>query len=350
MEGKGAYNRHAYVPASGAALALPLLESAARSVSLDNGNYPIIIADYGSSQGKNSLAPMQTAIGALRSRLGPEPPILVFHVDQPANDFNSLFEVLHSDPNRYDVDQPNVFPCAIGRSFYQSVLPSGTVLLGWCSYAAVWISRIPRTVPGHFVALRSTAEMRAQFQRQGAEDWESFLSLRAAELRAGGRLVVVLPGLDDRGVAGFEDLFDHANAVLADMVDDGSILPEERARMVLGACPRRKCDLLAPFAHDGQFRNLVAEHCQTCSLPDAAWADFERDKNCEALAARHARFFRSVFAPSLASALTGGHEAQVCQAFGDRLESGLQRCLSGKPAAMQSFVQIIVLAKKAKPE
>jgi hypothetical protein len=346
MEGDGAYNRHAYVPASGAALALPLLESAARSVPLDAGDYPIVIADYGSSQGKNSLAPMRTAIGALRSRLGTERPILVCHVDQPANDFNSLFEVLDSDPDRYDVGQPNIFSCAIGRSFYGNVLPPGSVSLGWSSYAVVWLSRIPRLVPGHFIALRSTAEVRTEFQRQGAEDWKSFLSLRASELRPGGRLVVVLPGLDDGGVSGFEDLFDHANAVLAEMVDDGTILPEERARMVLGACPRRKCDLLAPFAHDRQFGELVVEHCETYVLPDAAWIEYERDGNKEALASKHALFFRSVFTPSLASALARGREARTHLAFGDRLESGLKQRLSSEAAALHSFAQVIVLARR----
>ena len=37
MEGKGAYNRHAKIPAGGAALALPLLEKAVRKIALDRG-------------------------------------------------------------------------------------------------------------------------------------------------------------------------------------------------------------------------------------------------------------------------------------------------------------------------
>jgi hypothetical protein len=50
---------------------------------------------------------------------------LVVHVDQAANDFNTLFGVLHSDPERYSLDDPDVFPSAIGRSFYNSVFPKG---------------------------------------------------------------------------------------------------------------------------------------------------------------------------------------------------------------------------------
>src|SRR5215472_2459469 len=92
MEGKGAYNRHARVQASGVSLAVPFLESAARQIAPGSGGQPIVIADYGSSQGKNSLMPLRAAIGTIRSLLDSNQPILVFHIDQPANDFNALFE------------------------------------------------------------------------------------------------------------------------------------------------------------------------------------------------------------------------------------------------------------------
>ena len=75
MEGRGAYNRHAELPASGGAFALPHFERAVRALPLDTGDQPIVIADYGSSQGKNSLAPMRTAIEALRTRRGADRPI-----------------------------------------------------------------------------------------------------------------------------------------------------------------------------------------------------------------------------------------------------------------------------------
>jgi hypothetical protein len=132
MEGKGSYNKYAKLPAGGAVLALPLLEKAAANVVLDCSTRPIVLADYGSSQGKNSLAPMDVAIRNLRSRIGENRPIMVFHVDQSTNDFNSLFEVLATDPDRYTQTDPQVFPCAVGRSFYERVLPSESVHLGWC--------------------------------------------------------------------------------------------------------------------------------------------------------------------------------------------------------------------------
>jgi hypothetical protein len=131
-----------------------------------------VIADYGSSQGKNSLAPLRLAIKTLRARLGPDRPILTYHIDQPSNDFNSLFEVLDADADRYVLDEPNVFPSAIGRSFYSQVRPSDYVHLGWSSYAAVWLSRVPGPIPGHFIAFAAKGAPLAEFAVQAARDWE----------------------------------------------------------------------------------------------------------------------------------------------------------------------------------
>ena len=343
MEGGGSYNRHARIPAGGANLALPYLEDAARSLAVRPGTDPLVIADYGSSQGKNSLAPMRTAIQCLRSRVGNERAVMVVHVDQHANDFNTLFDVLHNDPDRYSADDPNVFPFAIGRSFYENVFPGEQVDLGWCSYAAVWLRRIPALIPGHFMSVACTGDVRAAFDLQAADDWRLFLSLRARELRAGGRLVVVLPGLSDEGVTGFEPLFNSANEILGEMVDERVFGADERKRMVLGAYPRRRAQLLEPFAREGQFRTLNVERCELFELPDTAWTDYQLDGNVESLGSRHAAFFRAIFVPSLAASIS---DAGRRLAFADRLEQKLKRRLCERPAPCHSLVQVIVLAKQ----
>lgn len=209
----------------------------------------------------------------------------------------------------------------------------------------MWISRIPAQLPGHIYVPRSTGAARMAFDRQGAQDWEAFLSLRAGELRSGGRLLVVVPGANEAGVSGFEDIMDQANAVLTAMVDDGSITAAEQARMVLGVWPRRRSDLLAPFARDGRYQNLTVEHCETTALGDPAWADFQRDGNKDVLANKQAAFYRSVFAPSLAAALGAADDPEACRAFADRLEHRLQQRRMQAPAAINSLVATIVLAK-----
>ena len=346
MEGNGFYNKYAAIPAAGAALALPLLEQAARLIHLDSCDRPIVIADYGSSEGKNSLAPMRAAIAVLRARAGPERPIIVYHTDLPANDFNTLFEVLEGEPGSYVRGERNVFPSVIGRSFYQSVLPPSYVDLAWSSYAAVWLSRVPRQIPDHFFIPCSTASVRAEFERQAALDWEAFLSLRATELRPGGRLVVALPSLADDGTIALAPIMDHANAVLSELLAIGLITAEERGRMTLASCPRRQGDLLAPFAEHGQFKGLTVERCMTSVGADTAWAEYELDKDAEALAWKRALFFRAIFMPSLAQALGPSRGTEQRQAFGAALEAGLRRRLVDYPARVDHLVGMIVLAKE----
>lgn len=350
MEGDGSYNRHAQLPSDGAALAVPMLETAIRDVDI-SGDGPIAIADYGSSQGKNSLVPIKAAITALRKRAGGERSISVFHVDQPSNDFNSLFEVLDADPGTYIANDPNVYPAAIGRSFYGRVLPPGSVNLGWSSYAAIWLSRVPEPISGHFVAIRSNRS-RPAFDRQAAQDWERFLTLRSGELRPGGRFIIVLPGVTDEGLVGLEPIFDNANAILDEMVADGAITYDERTRMAISAHPRRKQDLLAPFTDKGKFQNLTVEDIAMSEVSDSAWEQYNIDKNQEALAAKRALFFRSIFVPSLASALSPARTSNgdALTSFADQLEQRLKRRLGGHLAAIHSLVQVVVLAKKMRED
>jgi hypothetical protein len=347
MEGKGSYNEHARLPALGGALAIPYLENAIADVLLGEAGAPLVIADYGSSQGRNSLLPMRSAIAAVRARAGAERPILVFHEDQPVNDFNSLFEVLDAAPDRYTLGDPNVFPCAVGRSFYEAVLPRDFVHVAWSSYAAMWLSRIPGLIPGHFFFERSVGETRAVFERQGASDWERFLTLRMQELRPGGCLVVSVPGADDDGRSVFAGVLDVANTVLGEMVDEGAISAEERSRMVLNVWPRRRADLVAPFGSGGRFGSLVLRCSATETVPDSAWADYQQDGNARALADRHSMFFRSIFTPTLATALdrVRAGDPDAAAAFADRLTEGLGERLAHAPASLDSLVQIIVVAR-----
>lgn len=129
MEGKGAYNVHSALQASGGAVAVPWFEEAARLVPIDRNEGPLVIADYGSSQGKNSLEPIRAAISVLRARSSRDRPLLVYHTDLPANDFGELFRVLEDDPNSYLLGEQSVFSYAAGRSFYRQLFHGTTSTL-----------------------------------------------------------------------------------------------------------------------------------------------------------------------------------------------------------------------------
>jgi SAM dependent carboxyl methyltransferase len=345
MEGKGFYNQHATIPAAGGALALPLLEQAAKRIELD-GTRPIVLADYGSSEGQNSLAPMRTAIAVLRTRVGQERPILVYHTDLPDNDFSSLFRVLHNHPDSYLRNEQNVFPSVVGRSFYQHILPPNHVDVAWSSYAAIWLSRIPCQIPDHFFALRSSGAVRAEFALQAATDWEAFLSFRATELRPSGRLVVVLPALAENKPPGFVTLLDQANVVLSDLVARKIVSAQERDQMGLAIYPRSESELLAPFSSDGHYHGLTVEDCATFPVPDTVWEQYVRDKDPESLARKRAGFFRAIFAPSLAQALRPDRQPTERLAFLAAVEDGLRARMVNYPVPADNLVRLIVLAKR----
>ena len=277
--------------AAGGAAALPLLEQAARKVALNSSDNPVVIADFGASQGRNSLLPLRTAISAMRARLDAERSISVVHTDLPGNDFSSLFNVVETDPDSYLRDAPHVYAYATGRSFYEPLFPPNSVTLGWSCYAVMWPSQLAALIPGHIYSTRSSGAVLEAFDRRGNEDWRRFLSLRAEELRQSGRLVIVVAARDEQGLHGLEPLMDHANAVLRDMVEDKTISAAERERVVPPAHPKSREDLLAPFASNHRFHALIVEHCEVFPGPDPAWEEFQRHPDPQRLALHRAVSF-----------------------------------------------------------
>jgi hypothetical protein len=347
MEGRGAYNLNSALQASGAALALPVFEQAAHSIPLEDGDRPIVVADYGASEGRNSLIPISLAIRVLRQRAGRSRPICVVHTDLPANDFKSLFATVEETPESYARDGP-VFPSAIGRSFFRALFPNCYVDLAWSSYAAQWLSRSPRPVPDDIVGFRGAGPLRQAFFDQGRADWETFLARRADELRPGGRLVVCLPSLNEAGLHPGALLIDAANEAIAEMLAEGSITAEERERMCIAVYPRTRAETLAPFAEGGSGLGLQLISSSFSPVEDVGWIKYREDRDAEALAAKRAGSFRATFGPSLASALRGDDSAR--QAFSDRLEAAMRRRLAIHPVEIANIVAILSLVRSKDPQ
>ena len=138
-----------------------------------------MLADYGCSEGRNSLMPIGAAVDALRARHGNDLQVLVLHTDLPGNDYSSLFGTLAHDPLTYQ--RPGVFPVAAGRSYFEQLAPTGTVALGWSSIALHWLSAQPGPLTGIWPHLAPTSEQVA-WRSHAAADWAAFLFARGAEL------------------------------------------------------------------------------------------------------------------------------------------------------------------------
>jgi hypothetical protein len=349
MEAGGGYNRSSSVQAAGLSPAVPLFERAARTVPLANAPEPIVIADYGSSQGRNSLGPMSAAIRALRGRTGRDRAISVVHTDLAGNDFSALFQTLADDPDSYLRDDPAIFASAIGRSFYEQILPSGTVTLGWSSWALQWLSRTPSQIQDQVnVNASDDSTARATYADQADEDWRAFLNSRGRELRNGGQLIVITMALRDDRDFGLRPLVKAMYDALLGLVDEGFVRSHERKRMAIPMLSRSRDDLAAPFAENGQFAGFSIEHLDLFNSEDRIWRQFEADRDPEKFGARWASFSRASAFPTLALGLDGGRDDPRATKFVDKLEAGMAARLAATPQPMRIPLANIVLVKKVR--
>jgi SAM dependent carboxyl methyltransferase len=344
MEGHGAYNRSSRVQAAGLSPAVPLLERAARGAELPPSPEPLVIVDYGSSAGRNSLLPLSLAISVLRDRIGADRAISVVHTDLPDNDFSALFQILALDPDSYVHDDPAVFPCAVGRSFYEQILPSSSVTLGWSSWAVQWLSRVPALIPDQVqVAYSQDAGVRSAFYQQAADDWRCFLLHRAAELRPGGRLVVLSMALDDHGDFGYKPCVVAIYGAVLDLVHEGFITKEEARRMVIPTVGRSRRDFTAPFAESNSFADLRLEEIDVFYGEDRIWTEFQSHGDARMYAARWAAFSRASVCPTLAASLDN-KEVRAAE-FIDRMEARMIARLQVAPEPMLIPLAKMVLGK-----
>lgn len=346
MEKGGSYNRSSAVQARGLTPAIAMLEDAAGIVPLPASPQLPIVADYGASEGRNSLIPIRAALARLRERIGADRPLWVVHNDVPDNDFAALFQTLANDLHSYVRLDAAAFPIAVGRSYFEQVLPAGSVSLGWCSWAIQWLSRVPAAIPDHVqVAFSQDATAREAFARQAAEDWSRFLSARGRELCAGGRIVVVTMATDDHGDFGYEPLLEAIVGALRDFVRDGTLTASELHDMVIPTYGRTATQFAKPFAATGRFEHLSLENFEAFQGDDRIFAQYENDRDARAFAAQWAAFSRASVFPTLAAALTAGPVDQRRAAFMDRLEAAMIARLAAHPQPVSMPLARMVLVK-----
>jgi len=252
MKPGGFYNEHSTWQADAQKGLLPSFKLASQTVSLpiadegysaDRALLPFQIADLGCSQGKNSLTPINMIIGIVRQRQ-PSLPVTVLHVDLPDNDFTSLFHELGTKQS-YTATHSNVYPSAVGRSYYERIAPQNSLHLVMALVTLHWQPTAPyfgnqAWHAHHPLALPSARLEAAQLAQHTLQD---FLLQRGAEVVTGGKLIMSMVARDHdsgTGVHSFGSksdqkegmaMFEFMDVILIQLKDEGLITAEDIASL-----------------------------------------------------------------------------------------------------------------------
>lgn len=296
MEGRGFYNQHSEVQARSALEADGVLERALASVAISPG--PLTIADFGSSQGRNSMRQMGLALDRLTARAGGDRDMMVVHTDLPHSDFTSLFVTLETASDSYLRGRKQVFASAIGRSFYERLLPAGALTFGWSAFAVHWMSALPLALRAHIWPNFAQPDEAEALSKAAAADWRNFLVHRAEELVPGGQLVLVMGALDHNRRGGLEPMMSVANNVLEALVAEGELDAATYGAMTIPAWPRVRDEITAPF-DNGDVPALALEELVIAETPNAAVLRWQQTGGAATFAADTTAFFIAAFTPSL---------------------------------------------------
>lgn len=343
MAGDGVYNEHSTPQHVAGELGLDLLTGAAQAVPVDAAD-AVTLADYGSSQGRNSIAAMRAAISVLRERLAAARPIVVTHTDLPDNDFAALFRTLRDAPESYLRDAECVYAFAAGRSFYEQIFPADSVVIAWSSIAVHWLSRAPVPILRHIFSPLASEEQRRAYAAQAEEDWQRFLTHRGAELRRGGRLVVVGSGASPDGRSGAERLLDLANTVLLELVDEGILDKGDYERTVIPTYYRTREEFTRPLREEPLVGVLELESCSEAALRDPLWSEFQRTADRRDYATKVSDFLRAFSEPSLFGSVARLRSTDVAADIADRFYARVRDAIERQPEDAATAWHLVLMS------
>ncbi|ETW98355.1 SAM-dependent methyltransferase [Candidatus Entotheonella palauensis] len=240
-----------------------------------NGKDAFTIADMGCADGGTSLDMIHRVVGQVRKH-DPQRPIRLIYEDQPTNDYNALFQnVRATQPDGNSLaTMPDVYWYAAPVSFYEQVLPAGTLNLGFSATAMHWLSAKPCEISNHVQAVGAQGRELEAFAEQGRKDWERILSCRASELAPEGRMIIVNFCRDESGQylgnTGGINMFDIFRNLWENFVREDVITADEFERMTLPQYYNCVEEFKAPFeAPDGvaHLAGLRLEHIETRVVP-----------------------------------------------------------------------------------
>lgn len=338
MVGHGFYDRHSAPQWAAIGCALPWLETLLESMDLPATPDIIALADFGCSEGKNSIAVMQRLLPILRQRT--PRPLATIHSDLATNDFSELFRNLQAD-GRSVFALEDVYSSAVSGSMYGQLIPDASICVAMSFNAIGYLSRRPLDRLAGFIlpngpsATRKIGmvsdDERAVFARQAADDMTDFLTARAAELVPGGKLLVEVFGASGSLCTG-DGIFDALNDAIVEIRNSGRITQDEYASYYQPIYYRTLDELIKPVAGpDSPLSSLYQlERAETYEAATPFVEEYRATGDAPAFARAYTNFFRAFTEPVFRIAFSSRADID---ALTSEVFSGAERLIRENPGA-----------------
>ncbi|KAH9725523.1 Jasmonate O-methyltransferase [Citrus sinensis] len=212
-DGENSYANNSAVQGKIITTAKPVIEEAILGILCETFPESIGIADLGCSSGPNSLLVISEIIDIIHAKcrnLGrPSPEFRVSLNDLPGNDFNSIFESLPAffkkQKQEKGIGFGRCYISGVAGSFYDRLFPDKSLHFVHSSSSLHWLSQVPpalesNATPGAlnkgkiYISKSSPQCVLDAYSLQFQNNFLIFLKSRAAEMIAGGRMVLSLMG------------------------------------------------------------------------------------------------------------------------------------------------------------
>jgi hypothetical protein len=272
-----------------------LIREAAGAIDLGATEGSVTVIDYGAGTGATSVHAVGTALAALRER-DRDRPLQAIHNDLPTSDFSQVFRTAAGADGYLHSGGGQVFALAAAGSFFNQVVPSGSVELGLCSNASHWLRRQPgAAIPDGMFFSEAEPKEREAIAEQAAGDWLAFLEARAAELRPGARLLVQgIGSTDDGRHVSASRLLRVMWRAAADLAEAGRLDQRLFDAYVFPVYCRSVAESASPVADGGPLADALELEVQRLEeVSNPYWEEYERSGDADAYAETYTEFVRA---------------------------------------------------------
>jgi hypothetical protein len=347
MKGDGFYNQHSAPQLAAILGVLPWLEKAVEQMELPAVD-PIVVVDYGCSEGGNSIVLMKAIVDALRAKT--PRPVQTVHSDLPSNNFNQLFANLAGASFRSAASQ--VYSAAVGGSMFEQLLPSQTVTIAMTFNALGWLDSLPEIdVPDYISPMgpsrprpgvSAPEHAREAFARQAYEDLVLFYRARGDEIVPGGKLLVATFGRNENHRT-CDGIYDLLNDALLELVARGRLPREACQKLVFPTYFRSREELIAPVIEsDGQFQHKFrVDRVESLEIPVPFQERLAESGDVLVFGGEYTAFLRAITEPILSASFAN------LAGLGDLLDDVYRRVrnrLIADPAGYEfHFIEVAAL-------